>query len=189
MRRNPTRAPLLAVAIAVVLLAGCGASSGSDAADGTTTSGGRATTTQDGGTTIAPDATTTTEADGSTTTAPTDDDGICGPLKDLADFDAKAQRLVAGGNWPEIKAFYVGQAQDIVAIYDDAIGYDSEITPELKTLRAVTVSAGDLAEASKDLMDFSTKLTAQPGLSESGAAALKANDFARETCGFPLAGL
>lgn len=187
MRRHPARPVLLALAVAAALLAGCGASSGSDASDGTTTSTAGATTSGAGGTTTEPDGPTTTEAE-ATTTSPTDDEGICKPLKDLSESDAEANALVAGGDWSKIQAFYVGQTDDIVAIYDEAIGYDSEITPELETLRSVTVSAGDLAAASKDLMDFSSKLTSQPDLAASGAAAMKANQFAQETCGFPLAG-
>jgi hypothetical protein len=188
MRRHPTRAVLLVVAIAATFLAGCGSSSGSDAADATTTSAAGATTTEADGTTTEPDAATTTEAEAPTTTGPAGGDEICGPLKELSEKDAKANGLVAGGNWSAIKAFYVEQTDDIVAIYDEAIGYDSEITDDLETLRSVTVSAGDLAASSKDLMDFSAKLTAQPGLADSSAAALAANDFAQETCGFALAG-
>lgn len=187
MRRHPARAALLAVAIASALLAGCGASSGSDAADGTTTAVTGSTAPTASSTTTEPEASTTTEAE-ATTTAEPGDDAICGPLKDLKEADAESNKLVATGNWPAIKAFYVEQTDDIVAIYDEAIGYDSEITPELKTLRSVTVSAGDLAAASTSLMDFSGKLAAQPELAASTSAALKANDFARETCGFALAG-
>lgn len=189
MRRHPARAALLAVAVASALLAGCGASSGTDAADGTTTAPTSSSTTAKPGerTTTEPEASTTTEAE-STTTAVPGDDAICGPLQDLKDADAESNKLVATGDWPAIKAFYVEQTDDIVAIYDEAIGYDSDITAELTTLRSVTVSAGDLAAESTSLMDFSGKLAAQPELAASTSAALKANDFARQTCGFALAG-
>jgi ABC-type transport system substrate-binding protein len=188
MRHHPTRTVLLAAAIASALLAGCGASSGSDAADGPTTSVARSTAPEGSSTTTEPDGTTTTEATTTTAATPTGDDGICAPLKDLREADAESSKLVASGDWTAIKAFYVDKTDDIVAIYDEAIGFDSAITPELETLRSVTVSAGDLAAASSDLMDFSGKLIAQPELSASTGAALKANEFATKTCGFGLAG-
>lgn len=187
MHRTPIRVALLSLATAALLLAGCGTSSGSDASeDPTTTAAEKSTTTAtDDATTTEAEAPTTTEADGPTTTVASGD-GICAPLKALAASDAEANALVAGGNWPEIQAFYVDQTDDIVAIYDEAIAFDTEITPELETLREVTVSSGDLAAESSDLMEFSSKLIAQPGLTESGTAALAASAFSEETCGFPL---
>jgi hypothetical protein len=185
--RTPLRL-VLAAAAASLVLAGCGTSSGSDASD-------EPTTTAAGGTTTAPSDATTTTAEGTTTaiettttTASSGDDAICAPMKALSDSDAEANRIVATGDWPKIKAFYVDHTDDIVAIYDEAIALDTEITDELKTLRSVTVSAGDLAEGSSDLMDFSAKLTAQPNLAASSQAALTASDYVQETCGFPLAG-
>ena len=180
---------VLVAAVAAALLAGCGTSSGSDAADGTTTSAaddGATTVVDEASTTEAEDATTTRPE--ATTTAAPDDDAICGPLKALSASDAEANRLVATGDWPKIKAFYVDQTDDIIAIYDEAIALDTEITADLEALRSVTVSAGKLAEASSSLMDFSGKLMAQPGLSESSQAALRASAFSEDTCGFALAG-
>lgn len=191
MLRTPRRTVLFTAAMAAVLLVGCGTSSGSDAADDpTTTVAEAATTTQDeGGTTTEAEGTTTTEVESTTTTGASDDGGaICAPMKALAASDAEANQLVAGGDWAKIQAFYVGQTDDIVAIYDEAIALDTEITDDLETLRSVTVSAGDLAESSSSLMDFSSKLSSQPGLAESGQAALSANEYVQETCGFPLAG-
>jgi len=131
---------------------------------------------------------TTSEAAVTTTEASGDATAICGPMKDLSESDAEANKLVAGGDWTKIQAFYVDNTDDIVAIYDKAIALDTEITDQLETLRSVTVSAGDLAASSSSLMDFSGKLSSQPGLAESGQAALTANDFVQETCGFALAG-
>jgi hypothetical protein len=190
MLRTSGRTVLFTAAMAAALLAGCGTSSGSDAAEDATTTAAEATTTTEAeGTTTEPEAegTTTTEAEDTTTTA-TSDDAICAPMKALAESDAEANQLVASGDWLEIQAFYVDQTDDIVAIYDEAIALDTEITPQLETLRSVTVSAGDLAKGSSSLMDFSGKLMAQPGLSESSGAALRANEYVEETCGFSLAG-
>ena len=191
MHRTPARTVLLVVAIAAVLLSGCGASGGSDAADDTTTSAADAATTtslSDEVSNTEADETTTTEAEATTTSAATGGDAICAPMKALSESDAEANQLVASGDWSKIKAFYVGQTDDIVAIYDEAIALDTEITAELETLRSVTVSAGDLAEGSSSLMDFSGRLSAQPGLAASGEAALTANEYVEKTCGFPLAG-
>lgn len=188
MTWTSARTVLVTAVIAAALLAGCGSSSGSDAADETTTSEAKATTTEGAEpTTTEAEAATTTEAV-TTTAASGGADAICGPMKDLAASDAEANKLVAGGDWAKIKAFYVDNTDDIVAIYDEAIAVDTEITGELETLREVTVSAGDLAASSSNLMDFSSKLSSQPGLAASSQAALTANTFVEETCGFPLAG-
>ena len=192
MRPISPRSLVVAIAAFAFLVAGCGTSGGSDAADDPTTTAGKAATTTaavDDSTTTEAEDSTTTEAEASTTTAATAaDDAICAPMKALSKSDAEANALVATGDWPKIQAFYVEQTDDIVAIYDEAIALDTEITEELKTLRSVTESAGGLAEGSSSLMDFSGKLTAQPGLTESGQAALDANAYVQETCGFPLAG-
>lgn len=193
MARTSSRfALVLASASVALLLAGCGASGGDDASDDTTTTKAGATTTEASDTTAvattAAEDTTTTEAKATTTAAPAGDEAICPPMKALSTSDAEANKLVSGGNWPAIQAFYVDNTDDIVAIYDEAIAVDTEITADLETLRSVTVSAGDLAASSSDLMDFSGKLASQPGLAESGQAALRANEFTQKTCGFPLAG-
>lgn len=191
MARTPLRPALAAsVLILAALLVGCGASSGEDAGgdEATTTTEAEAATTEDDGgetteTTEAEEEATTTAASGGS-----DDEAVCAALQDLADSDAEANQLVAGGDWAKIQAFYVDNTDDIVAIYDELIAAETEVTAEFETLRAVTVSAGDLAAESTSLMDYSSKLTAQPGLAESGQAALDANDFAEQTCGFSLAG-
>jgi hypothetical protein len=191
MLRTQRRPVLFAAAVAVAVLVGCGTSSGSDAADEATTTAAAAVTTtrDDGATTTEAEGTTTTEVEPTTTTAASGDgDAICAPMKALAESDAEANALVATGDWAKIQAFYVGETDDIVAIYDEAIALDTEITDDLETLRSVTVSAGDLAESSSSLMDFSGKLSAQPNLAASGQAALSANEYVEETCGFPLAG-
>ncbi len=189
MTRTSARTVLVTVAIAATFLAGCGSSSGSDAADEPTTTEAKATTTEAAeSTTTGAEGTTTSEAAVTTTEASGDATAICGPMKDLSESDAEANKLVAGGDWTKIQAFYVDNTDDIVAIYDKAIALDTEITDQLETLRSVTVSAGDLAASSSSLMDFSGKLSSQPGLAESGQAALTANDFVQETCGFALAG-
>lgn len=189
MRSSSSRLLVIVLAVAALFVAGCGSSSGSDAADDPTTTKAEAATTTEAtedSTTTEAEATTTEAAE--TTEATSGDDAICAPMERLRDSDAEANKLVATGDWTKIQAFYVDNTDDIVAIYDEAIALDTEITAELETLKSVTESAGDLAASSSSLMDFSGKLTAQPNLAESGQAALDASEYVEATCGFPLAG-
>lgn len=193
MRAAPIRSALVVATLALALLAGCGTSGGSDASDDASKAEGTTTAaTTEEATVPSEDEVTTTEAEeeGATTTteASPDGDEICGLLDELKTLDAEANDLVAAGDWTRIQAFYVDNTDDLISLYDDAIALDTEISDELETLRSVSESAGDLAEESTSLMDFGTKLAAQPGLDESSAAALTANEFSQETCGFPLAG-
>lgn len=175
-----------ALALAVVLV-GCGGSSGDGAADATTTAAGAVTTTRaDDPATTSTESPTTTEAKTTTTAPAADPKAVCAPLKALGNIDARANSVVATGDWPKIKAFYLDQTDDIVAIYDDAIAADSAITADLETLRQVTVDTGAIAGRSTSLIDFGSKLVADPAMSASGAATLRANDFTEKTCGFSL---
>lgn len=186
MRSTSARRVLLAVVLAA-LLAGCGTSSGSDADDAATTPSVAATTTEARGTTTpGSEGSTTTKAEPTTTTEAPSDDAFCASMEDLAASDAKANSLVASGEWPKIKAFYADQTDDILAIYDEAIALDSEITPQLKTLRSVSVSSRDLAQSSSSLMELGGKLASQPGLAATSRATLEASRYVEDTCGFPL---
>jgi hypothetical protein len=181
MPRTPIRLLLAASAVALVL-AGCGTSSGSDAAGGTTTTKAQATTT------AASEVTDTTEAAAPTeTTAPAEDD-ICVPLKVLSDYDIASARLIAVGDWTAIQAYFVEKTDAVLAAYDDAIAIDSEVTDDLKELRTISEGTAELAADATDLMDLSGKLTALPGLQSAGAAGERLNAFAEEKCGFSTGG-
>lgn len=172
-----------------VALVSCGGGSGNDAADGPTitTQAERPSTTAAVTSTTETTSATTPEEPSTTTAAPTDDKAICPTLKRLGEVDAKAQATVATGDWARIKAFYVDETATTLAIYDDAIGFETELTPDLKTLRAVSVATRDVAAKATSFMAFTSGLMAMPEAATSGAAALNANAYAKKTCGFPLA--
>lgn len=193
MLRTPIRLVVLAVASAA-LLAGCGASGGSDAkADVTTTA-----PASDGTTTVPDDTSDTTEVPDTTDTTPdTPDttvaeepagDDICVPLKVLSDFDIDSAELINGGDWPATQQFFVENTDDVLAAYDEAIAIDSEVTEDLKALKAVTETTAETARDSSDLTDFSGKLLAQPGIMEAGESGFALNTFAEENCGFSTGG-
>jgi hypothetical protein len=183
MPRTPLRFVLAACAITLAL-AGC-STSGSDDADKATTTKPEATTTAPVDTT---ETTATTEAEEPTeTTAPAGDD-ICVPLKVLSDYDIQSGRIIAGGDWAAIQAFFVAQTDPVLAAYDDAIAIDSEVTADLKELRAVSEGTAELAGSATSLADLSDKLLSLPGIESAGAAGLRLNTFAEANCGFSTGG-
>lgn len=191
MPRTPLRLVLTTLA-AAALLVGCGTSGGDDAADTTTTEKSAVTTTDPGSDTTettTDDSTDTTEVETTEAEGPTDGgDEICAPLKVLSDFDIDSAELINSGDWPATQAFFVESTDDVLAAYDDAIAMDTDLADELEALRGVTETTAETAADSTDLMDFSSKLLAQPGIMEAGTAGFTLNEFAEENCGFSTGG-
>jgi hypothetical protein len=110
------------------------------------------------------------------------------PLKVLSDYDIQSGRIIAGGDWAAIQAFFVAQTDPVLAAYDDAIAIDSEVTADLKELRAVSEGTAELAGSATSLADLSDKLLSLPGIESAGAAGLRLNTFAEANCGFSTGG-
>lgn len=185
MPRTPLRLALATV-MAAVLLASCGTSSGSDASDDPTTTAPAPTTTVPSDTTEA-EPTATTAVDTTAVEEPAGDD-ICVPLKVLSDFDIESAQLINGSDWSATQQFFVDNTDDVLAAYDDAIAFDSEVTADLEALKAVTETTAETAADSTDLMDFSSKLLAEPGIVEAGQSGVVLNIFAQTECGFSTGG-
>jgi hypothetical protein len=190
MTRTSPRLALLAAFAVAVVLAGCGTSSGDAASDSATTTKAEAvTTTAPSDPTTEPSTTDPTDDTGTTVAEePSGGDDICVPLKVLSDYDLQSAKLIDGGDWTATKAYFVDSTDEVLAAYDDAIALDSEQTENLEALRAVTVTTAEMAGQSSDVLDFSNKLLAQPGIMEAGTAGFALNEFAEENCGFSTGG-
>lgn len=176
---------VLVAAVVLFLGVGCGASGGKEDVSSPTT---------DAPATSAPDTTEVEDVPATTDDVEVDDsidpadEEICGPLQALSDYDTESADVIARDDWTEIKAFLLDETDGVLAVYDDAIAADSEITEDLEALRAITETYSDLARASSSLEDFSQQLLAAPELEAAGDAALRVNDFSIEFCGVSTGG-
>ncbi len=183
-----TRSRFAPAVVALLLLAGCGASGGDDEA-GPTTDDGSTTEVETPTTEEAP----TTEVETPTTEASPDpgaDDDVCEPLLTVSEYDERTGDLVRGGTpWPELQAFFVESIEEVVAAYDEAISLaDYELAEHLTVLRDFTDGFTELAASSDSLEELSTGATEMAGVLEAGEAGLALDTFAEDTCGFSTGG-
>jgi hypothetical protein len=160
----------LLVAGIVLLAAACGDDDDAAPSDGST-----ATTS----------AETTNDSASTTPTPATASAEFCGPMEELANFNAESPALDPTGDWAAVQEELVNRGNGAMGLYDDVIAVaPDEATSQLETLRDYSQEVIDTAAEATSAEDFATQLGTPP--SEVLTAATELNDYIAAACGFEL---
>lgn len=189
---NALLIPLVVVGLAG--LVGCG---GDDAAedDSTTTPAAAAETTEGTETTESTDTTAGTESTDAVETTSSGSDPeteptgeaaeFCGPMEDLATYNAEAPVPDISGEWSELQDELLASAEEALPLYDDAIAAaPDDVRGNLETLRDYSDEVLGALEDSSSFEDF-FGVIGTPS-SEVTSAVEELNTYISENCGFEL---
>lgn len=184
-REPPLLTPLVAGLVLVGTLSACGgddepsdasiapattATSGADSTDAPATTGGSDTT-----------------AGGDTTgAAPTGNEEFCGPMEELANYNASQPDVDPEADWATLQADILSRSDEGFQLYDDALAVAPEdVAGDLQTLRGVTEEVIAAVEEATTLEEFAAGLD---GLvtEEVSTATVNVDTYIQETCGFSL---
>ncbi|CAN5654215.1 MAG: hypothetical protein ACR2HP_15385 [Ilumatobacteraceae bacterium] len=202
-RRNAYLVPLAFVGL--VGLVGCG---GDDAADDDSTTTAAAAdvdettevtkTSESTGTTESTETTETTAGTESTDGTETTTDGsgagsapsgevaeFCGPMEDLANYNAEAPVPDISGDWSELQDELLASAEEALPLYDDAIAAaPDEVRGNLETLRDYSDEVLGALGESTSFEDFFGAIGTPS--SEVTSAVQELDTYISENCGFEL---
>lgn len=166
------RSRRLLVAGIVILAVGCGDDDDADPSESSTP------VTVDGTT----DDAASTQPDATTVVA---DPEFCGPMEELANYNAEAPPPDPAGEWVTVQEELVSRGNGAMGLYDEVIAVaPAEVEGQLATLRDYSQNVLDMAEEATSADEFATELGTPP--QDVLTAATELNDYITEACGFGL---
>lgn len=132
------------------------------------------------------DAVETTSSGSDPETEPTGEAAeFCGPMEDLATYNAEAPVPDISGEWSELQDELLASAEEALPLYDDAIAAaPDDVRGNLETLRDYSDEVLGALEDSSSFEDFFGAIGTPS--SEVTSAVEELNTYISENCGFEL---